>query len=98
MIRKALALIDKGSITLSKMALDLGMTEADLKDRLENMARMGLLEAVTIPADAVDPEGHCPGCVMASTCRDDVCSEGDPTVGYRLTEKGRRLAGGDGEG
>jgi hypothetical protein len=97
MIRKALALIDKGSTTLSEMALELGMTEADLKARLENMSRMGLLEAVTIPADAADPEGHCPGCVMASTCKDDVCSDGNPTVGYRLTDKGRRLARGEGE-
>lgn len=91
MIRKALRLIDKGSITFSEMALELGMTEADLKNRLETMVMMGHLEAVTIPGDSVDPEGHCPGCVMASTCREDVCSEGVPLVGYRLTEKGRRL-------
>ncbi|NIP37310.1 MAG: hypothetical protein GWN18_20335 [Thermoplasmata archaeon] len=98
MIRKALRLIDRGSITFSEMALELGMTEADLKNRLETMVMMGHLEAVTIPGDAIDPDGHCPGCVMASTCREDVCSEGVPVVGYRLTEKGRRLARSEEEG
>jgi len=98
MIRKALQLIDRGSITLSEMAIDLGMTEADLKSRLEMMVMMGHLEAVTIPGDAIDPEGHCPGCIMASTCRADECSDGAPAVGYRLTDKGRRLARGKGDG
>jgi hypothetical protein len=97
MIRKALELIDAGSITLSEMALELGMTEAELKTRLETMVRMGHLEALTIPGDAVDPDGHCPGCLMAGTCRDEVCSDGVPLVGYRLTEKGRRLVRGQGE-
>ena len=97
MIRKALQLIEKGSITLSEMAIELGLTEADLKSRLEMMVMMGHLEAVTIPGDAMDPEGHCPGCTMASTCRKDECSEGVPAVGYRLTEKGQRLARGKGE-
>jgi hypothetical protein len=97
MIRKALELIDAGSITLSEMALELGMTEAELKSRLETMVRMGHLEALTIPGDAVDPDGHCPGCLMAGTCRDEECSEGVPVVGYRITEKGRRLIRGRGE-
>ncbi len=97
MIRKALELIDRGSITLSEMALELGMTEADLKNRLEMMAMMGHLEAVTIPRDAIDPDGHCPGCMMASTCREDLCSDGVPVVGYRLTDKGRRMVHGKGE-
>ena len=92
MIRKALAIIDRGSITLSVMAQELGLTEADLKNRLETMVMMGLLEGIPIPGDAIDPEEHCPGCVMASTCREDVCSEGVPVMGYRLTDKGRRLA------
>jgi len=97
MIRKALQLIDSGSITLSEMALELDMTEADLKSRLEMMVMMGQLEAVTIPGDAIDADGLCPGCVMASTCREDECSDGVPAVGYRLTEKGQRLARGKGE-
>jgi hypothetical protein len=96
MIRNALALIDAGSITLSEMALELGLTEAELKARLETMVRMGHLEAVTVPGDAVDPEGHCPGCLMAGTCRDETCSDGVPVVGYRLTDKGRRLVRGKG--
>ena len=97
MIRKALQLIDNGSITLSEMSIELGMTEADLKSRLEMMVMMGQLEAVTIPGDTVDPEGHCPGCTMASTCKVDECSDGVPVVGYRLTEKGQWLARGKGE-
>lgn len=95
MIRKALRLIEKGSITLSAMADELGMTEADLKNRLETMVMMGHLEAVRIPGDSRDPQLHCPGCVMASTCRRDVCTDGAPVVGYRLTEKGSRLIGSD---
>jgi hypothetical protein len=91
-------MIDRGSITLSEMALELGMTEADLKSRLETMVRMGHLEAITIPADAERPDDHCPGCVMASTCREDVCSEGVPVVGYRLTDKGKRIIGKGKEG
>ncbi|UCC92929.1 MAG: hypothetical protein JSW25_09735 [Thermoplasmata archaeon] len=94
MIRKALVLIDKGSITLSEMAMELDMSEADLKSRLEMMVMMGHLEAVTIAGDSHDPDLDCPGCLMASTCREDECSEGVPVVGYRLTDKGRRLARG----
>lgn len=94
MIREALEMIDRGSITLSKMAQELGMSEADLKNRLEMMVMMGHLEAVTIPRSAIDPEGHCPGCLMASTCKGDVCSEGVPIVGYKLTDKGRRMVHG----
>ncbi len=91
MIRNTLTMIDEGSITLSEMALELGMTEADLKSRLETMVMMGHLEAITIPGDSDAPEEHCPGCVMAGTCREDMCSGGVPVVGYRLTEKGRRI-------
>ena len=94
MIRRTLALIDAGSVTLSGLAMELDMTEADLKNRLEMMVAMGHLEAVSIPGDAAEPEDHCPGCVLASTCREDVCSEGTPVVGYRLTDKGRRLVRG----
>ena len=95
MIRKALRLVEKGSITLSAMAEVLDMTEADLKNRLETMVMMGHLEAVRIPGDSQDPQLHCPGCVMASTCRQDVCTDGVPVVGYRLTEKGQRLVSSD---
>jgi hypothetical protein len=94
MIRKALMLIDRGSTTLSEMASELDMTEADLKNRLEMMVMMGHLEAVTIVGDSEEPEANCPGCVMASTCREDECSDGVPVVGYRLSDKGRRLARG----
>jgi hypothetical protein len=87
-------MIDHGSITLSDMAVELGMTEADLKSRLEMMVMMGHLEAVTISGDTMDADMDCPGCLMASNCRDEVCSEGVPVVGYRLTDKGRRLARG----
>jgi hypothetical protein len=80
------------SMTLSEMALEMGMSEADLKNRLEMMASMGHLEAITIDSDNPDPEADCPGCVMASKCRVDDCSDGVPVVGYRLTDKGRRLA------
>ena len=94
MIRKALALIDRGSITLSEMAMELDMSEADVKNRLEMMVMMGHLEAVTIPADTTDAEADCPGCIMSSRCREDECSDGVPVVGYRLTEKGKRMAQG----
>jgi hypothetical protein len=94
MIRNALALIDRGSITLSEMAMELDMSEADLKNRLEMMVMMGHLEAVPIAGDSPDPDLDCPGCLMAGTCREEVCSDGVPVVGYRLTAKGKRLARG----
>ena len=94
MIRKALALIDRGSITLSEMAMELDMSEADVKNRLEMMVMMGHLEAVTIPADTMDAEADCPGCIISSRCREDECSDGIPVVGYRLTDKGKRMAQG----
>ena len=97
MIRRMLALVDGGSITLSEMAHELGLTEADLKGRLEMQVRMGNLEAITLDVDDPEPEERCPGCVMASVCRDETCSDGAPVVGYRLTDKGRRIARG-GEG
>ena len=97
MIRKLLILMDQRSMTLTELASEMDMTEADLKSRMEMMVRMGQLEAVMLDGEEPEPDAKCPGCVMASTCRDDTCSEGAPVVGYRLTEKGRRLARG-GEG
>jgi hypothetical protein len=61
------------------------------------MVMMGQLDAVTIDGDSTQPEMNCPGCLMASTCREDDCSDGVPVVGYRLTDKGRRLARGNDE-
>ena len=97
MIRRLLALMDERSMTLSELAREMDMTEADLKSRMEMVVRMGHLEAVTIDGDDMDAEGRCPNCVMASVCREEDCSDGIPVVGYRLTDKGRRLARG-GEG
>ena len=70
------------------------MSEAELKSRLEMMVRMGHLEAIPLEGDGRQPDMDCPGCVMASLCREEDCSEGPPVVGYRLTDKGRRLARG----
>ena len=95
MIRKVLGMIDSGSTTLSEMARELGMSEADLKSRLEMMVIMGHLEAVRLDGGPDQTEDACPGCLLASTCRDDTCSEGEPVVGYRLTEKARRLVLGE---
>lgn len=94
MIRKTLALLDGGSITLSEMARELEMSEPDLKNRLEMMVSMGHLEAVSFAPGEAEDGTACPNCVLASVCRDDTCSKGAPVVGYRLTEKGRRLVRG----
>ncbi len=96
MIKRMLVMIDRGSMTLSAMAFQMGLTEAELKNRLEMMVRMGHLEAMTIDGDSLHPEADCPGCVMASKCKTEECSNGPPVVGYRLTDKGRRLARGTG--
>ena len=94
MIRKLLTLIDRSSMTLGEMAVEMDMSEADLKGRMEMMVRMGQLEAITIDEESPDPEGDCPGCVMAAKCREDICSDGPTVVGYRITEKGQRIAQG----
>jgi len=65
--------------------------------------QLGNLEAVHLEGGPGGTEEGCPGCVLAAVCRDeDSCTEGRPVVGYRLTEKGRRLArgtlGAQGEG
>ena len=96
MIKKMLVMIDQGPMTLSEMAEQTDLTEADLKNRLEMMVRMGHLEALHLDADAQEPEAACPGCVMAAKCQAEECSDGPPVVGYRLTDKGRRLARGIG--
>ena len=98
MIRKLLTLIDQGSMTMGEMAVEMDMSEADLKGRMEMMVRMGQLEAITIDEGSPDPEGDCPGCVMAARCREEVCSDGPVVVGYRMTEKGRRIVHGPGNG
>ena len=94
MIRKMLTFIDQGSMSLGDMAVEMDMSEADLKGRMEMMVRMGHLEAITIEEGNPDPEGDCPGCVMASKCEEDICSDGPTIVGYRITEKGQRIARG----
>jgi predicted ArsR family transcriptional regulator len=92
MLRKLLALLNQGSMTFSEVAVAMDLTEVELRNRLDMMVRMGQLEAVPIMGDSMDPEGDCPGCVLSGRCHDDDCSDGVPTVGYRLTEKGMRLA------
>ncbi len=98
MIRELLILVDQGSMTLGDMAVKMDMSEADLKNRMEMMVRMGHLEAMAIGEESPDPEGDCPGCVMASKCQDDTCSDGPVMVGYRITEKGQRIARGPANG
>lgn len=91
MIRELLILVDQGSLTLGDMAVKMDMSEADLKGRMEMMVRMGHLEAIAIDEWSSAPEGDCPGCVMASKCQEETCSDGPVIVGYRITEKGRRI-------
>ena len=91
MIRKLLTLIDKSSMTFGEMAVKLDMSEADLKGRMEMMVRMGQLEAITM-ADLI-------GTLYEFGRRDadnrppltGMCSDGPTVVGYRMTEKGRRI-------
>ena len=92
MLRKLLMLLDQGSMTFSEMASAMEVSEVDLRNRLDMLVRMGHMEGVPIMGDSEDPSGDCPGCVLSGRCFDDSCSDGKPTVGYRLTEKGMRLA------
>ena len=92
MLRNLLRLLDQGSMTFSEVATAMEMSEVDLRNRMDMLARMGHLETVPIMGTSEDPSGDCPGCVLSGRCLDDSCSDGKPTVGYRLTEKGLRLA------
>jgi DNA-binding HxlR family transcriptional regulator len=96
MIKRMLVMLDRGSTTLSGMARQMDITEAELKNRLEMMVRMGHLESVPLHGDDPGSMANCPGCILASRCKVDECSGGPPVVGYRLTDKGRRLARGVG--
>ena len=93
-IGQLLVMLDEGGLTLSEMAERSGLGEVELRNRLEVMASMGHLEVVPIMGDDLGPDGSCPGCVFSSRCKADTCSDGMPIVGYRLTDKGRRLARG----
>ena len=92
MIRRLLVLLDQGSMSFSELAEELGLTQVDLKGRMELMVRMGHLEAIDLRGHHEDGGGGCPGCVLSGRCRDKTCDDGTPMVGYRLTEKGMRLA------
>jgi hypothetical protein len=93
-IRQLLALLDEGGLTFSEVASRVGLGEVELRNRLEMMASLGHLEAVPVRGDGRGPEDQCPGCVFSARCKKDTCSDGSPVVGYRLTDKGRRLARG----
>lgn len=93
-IRQLLVLLDSGGLTFSEVAERAGLGEVELRNRLDVMASMGHLEVVPIMGDDQDPEGTCPGCVFSSRCKQDTCSDGMPVMGYRLTDKGKRLARG----
>jgi predicted ArsR family transcriptional regulator len=93
-IRQLLAVLDEGGMTFAEVAARLGLGEMELRNRLDMMASMGHLEAVPVGGDDRDPAGSCPGCVFSSRCKEDTCSDGMPVVGYKLTDKGRRLARG----
>ena len=92
MIRRLLELLDQGSMTFGQVAKEVGLTEAELRSRMDMLVRMGHLEAVPIGGDSLDPGADCPGCILSGRCLSDSCSDGVPTVGFRLTEKGMRLA------
>jgi predicted ArsR family transcriptional regulator len=92
MIRRLLVLLDQGSMTFGRVAQEMGLSEAELRGRMEMMVRMGHLESVPLNGDSLDPGVNCPGCLLSGRCLTDSCSDGVPTVGFRLTEKGRRLA------
>ncbi len=92
MIRHVLQMIAEGGIPLPELAAKIGLREPELKNRLEMMVRMGYLEAINI-TEVPEGELPCHGCLMAARCKDEDCSDGPPVVGYRLTEKGKRVAG-----
>ena len=84
-IRGILRMIQEGRFSAAGLAATLGLTQDQLGDRLALMARQGYLARV----DAGSPgtrECACGGCCQP-------CSEraASPT-GYRLTEKGCRVA------
>jgi DNA-binding HxlR family transcriptional regulator len=86
-----LVVVAEGTRSFSELADEFGLREPELKNRLEMMVRMGYLEAIHAH-EVPEEELHCHGCLMAARCKDDDCSDGPPVVGYRLTEKGRRVA------
>ena len=92
MIRQILTLLEEGDMTFSEVAGRMGLSEPELRNRLEMMTSMGHLESVPIQGDTLDPSADCPGCAFSSSCVEDSCSDGVPVVGYRVTDKGRRLA------
>ncbi len=91
MIRRLLVLLDEGSMTFGQLAVEMGLTEAELRGRMEMLVRMGHLDSVPLAGDSPDPGADCPGCVLSGRCLTDSCTDGVPTVGFRMTEKGRRL-------
>lgn len=94
MIRKVLSMLGEGSASLGEIATSLGLTESQLKGRLELMVRMGYLERLTVDGAPGDVQPECPGCLLAGICRDETCSREGLVVGYRLSRKGMRVAGG----
>ncbi len=86
MIRSIAYLIQEGKFSLPELAEGVGLSQEQLKNRLDLMERQGYIAR---EADCV-PEG---GCGCCHSCLS--CGSGDRKpvpVQYRLTEKGQRLA------
>lgn len=86
MIQSIAYQIREGKFSLSELAAGLGLSQEQLKNRLDLMERQGYIAR---EADCA-PEGGCGCCHSCPSC-----GSGDKKtmpVQYRLTEKGLRLA------
>lgn len=88
MIKRILRLMLEGRSGYGEMSAELGITEAQLENRLETMARMGYIEEEQ-PSDVSCGEAKfCMGCAYAKKGDKDGCSDSS-LRSYFLTNKGR---------
>lgn len=83
-------LLKGGSLTLAECARMLGMSRAQLDERLFLMERQGYLTRATPQEDAAST---CPGCCATCSCCNAKDTGAVPVL-YSLTGKGERLVAG----
>lgn len=84
MMREILLYIEKGKMTLSQIAREMGLEREELHSRVHMLERSGYIEEASLAGKECDEK--CTSCPVSSYCHDDSTNPRYLT----LTEKGRR--------
>jgi Mn-dependent DtxR family transcriptional regulator len=88
MIKEILKLLSRGNITFNDLAIELSISQSELKNRLDLLEHMGYIEIICKENPTL--ESGCLFCSEANECAKNTKSDYFETI-YKLTKKGRKV-------